>query len=152
MSDLRIDRLRWWHLPEVAAMEVAIFGPEAWSEGLLWTELSAGNDYRAVFEGERILGYAGTALNDTEMWLNNIAVDAEARRRGVARMLMDDLIGRAKLSGAKALYLEVAVDNVPAQRLYDGYGFYGIGVRRNYYQHTGTDAAVMRMDLSNSRP
>ncbi len=147
MSDLRIDRLRWWHLPEVAAMEVAIFGPEAWSEGLLWTELSAGNDYRAVFEGERILGYAGTALNDTEMWLNNIAVDAEARRRGVARMLMDDLIGRAKLSGAKALYLEVAVDNVPAQRLYDGYGFYGIGVRRNYYQHTGTDAAVMRMDL-----
>ena len=147
MSDLRIDRLRWWHLPEVATMEVAIFGPEAWSEGLLWTELSAGNDYRAVFEGERILGYAGTALNDTEMWLNNIAVDAGARRRGVARMLMDDLVGRAKLSGAKALYLEVAVDNVPAQRLYDGYGFYGIGVRRNYYQHTGTDAAVMRMDL-----
>jgi ribosomal-protein-alanine N-acetyltransferase len=142
-----MDRLRWWHLPEVAAMEVAIFGPEAWSEGLLWTELSAGNDYRAVFEGERILGYAGTALSDTEMWLNNIAVDAGARRRGVARMLMDDLIGRAKVSGAKALYLEVAVDNVPAQRLYDGYGFYGIGVRRNYYQHTGTDAAVMRMDL-----
>jgi ribosomal-protein-alanine N-acetyltransferase len=130
MNDLRIDRLRWWHLPEVALMEIAIFGPEAWSEGLLWTELSAGNEYRAVFEGDRIL-----------------AVDASARRRGVARMLMDDLLGRARAGGAKAVFLEVAVDNVPAQRLYDGYGFYGIGVRRNYYQHTGTDAAVMRMDL-----
>lgn len=147
MNELRIDRLRWWHLPAVAKMEVAIFGPEAWSEGLLWTELSAGNDYRAVFEGERILGYAGTALGDNEMWLNNIAVDETARRRGIARMLMDDLVARAKAHGAKALYLEVAVDNVPAQRLYDRYGFYGIGVRKNYYQHTGTDAAVMRMEL-----
>lgn len=147
MNDLRIERLRWWHLPAVARMETAIFGPEAWSEGLLWTELSAGNDYRAVFDGERILGYAGTALNGDELWLNNIAVAAEARRRGVARMLMDDLIARGRAQGVKAVYLEVAVDNVPAQRLYDGYGFYGIGVRKNYYQHTGTDAAVMRMDL-----
>ncbi|MDA1367191.1 ribosomal protein S18-alanine N-acetyltransferase [Glycomyces algeriensis] len=147
MNDLRIDRLRWWHLPAVAEMETAIFGPEAWSEGLLWTELSAGNDYRAVFDGERILGYAGTALNGDELWLNNIAVSAEARRRGVARMLMDDLIARGRGHGVKSVYLEVAVDNVPAQRLYDGYGFYGIGLRKNYYQHTGTDAAVMRMDL-----
>jgi ribosomal-protein-alanine N-acetyltransferase len=147
MNDLRIDRLRWWHLPAVAEMETAIFGPEAWSEGLLWTELSAGNDYRAVFDGERILGYAGTALSGDELWLNNIAVAADARRRGVARMLMDDLLARARARGVKSVYLEVAVDNVPAQRLYDGYGFVGLGVRKNYYQHTGTDAAVMRMDL-----
>lgn len=202
-EDLRIDRLRWWHLPEVARMETAIFGPEAWSEGLLWTELSAGNDYRAVFDRSgldaaartnpdrastadrlvsgatgsgravadgsapegiapegiapggpaladrepRIAGYVGVALGDTEAWINNIAVDAAYRRRGVARMLMDDALARARAAGAKALYLEVAVDNVPAQRLYDAYGFYGIGVRKNYYQHTGTDAAVMRMDL-----
>ncbi|KPC74251.1 alanine acetyltransferase, partial [Thermoactinomyces vulgaris] len=112
MNDLRIDRLRWWHLPAVAEMETAIFGPEAWSEGLLWTELSAGNDYRAVFDGERILGYAGTALSGDELWLNNIAVAADARRRGVARMLMDDLLARARARGVKSVYLEVAVDNV----------------------------------------
>jgi ribosomal-protein-alanine N-acetyltransferase len=86
-------------------------------------------------------------LNGSELWLNNIAVAAEARRRGVARMLMDDLIERARAHDVKSVYLEVAVDNVPAQRLYDGYGFVGLGVRKNYYQHTGTDAAVMRMDL-----
>ncbi|WP_030160383.1 ribosomal protein S18-alanine N-acetyltransferase [Glycomyces sp. NRRL B-16210] len=150
---LRIDRLRWWHLPEVARMETAIFGPEAWSEGILWTELSAGNDYRAVFDDDTgrddaaIAGYMGIALGDTEAWINNIAVDAAYRRRGIARMLMDDALARSRAAGAKAVYLEVAVDNVPAQRLYDAYGFYGIGVRKNYYQHTGTDAAVMRMDL-----
>ena len=151
-ADLRIDRLRWWHLPAVAEMEIEIFGPEAWSEGLLWTELSAGHDYRAVFDSaaedpDTIAGYAGTAFADTETWLNNIAVGAAYRRRGVGRMLMDDLIARARAGGAKSVFLEVAVDNVPAQRLYDSYGFVGLGVRRNYYQHTGTDAAVMRMDL-----
>ncbi|RRR99681.1 ribosomal protein S18-alanine N-acetyltransferase [Glycomyces terrestris] len=149
-GDLRIERVRWWHLSALARMEAAIFGPEAWSEGVLWSELAAGHDYRAVFDraaGDRIAGYAGAAFADAEAWINNIAVDEAYRRRGVARMLMDDLIARARAGGAKSVFLEVAVDNVPAQRLYDGYGFYGIGVRKNYYQHTGTDAAVMRMDL-----
>ncbi|MEU6860327.1 ribosomal protein S18-alanine N-acetyltransferase [Glycomyces sp. NPDC046736] len=145
--NLRIERLRWWHLSAVAAMEIEIFGPEAWSEAVLWTELSAGHDYRAVFDGERIAGYAGTAYSGDEAWINNIAVDAAYRRRGIARALMDDLIARARAGGAKALFLEVAVDNAPAQRLYDDYGFVGLGVRKNYYQHTGTDAAVMRRDL-----
>ncbi|MEU5872094.1 ribosomal protein S18-alanine N-acetyltransferase [Glycomyces sp. NPDC047369] len=153
-GELLIGRVRWWHLTEMARMETAIFGPEAWSEGLLWSELAAGHDYRAVFDrsapgpvSDRIAGYAGTAFADTEAWINNIAVDADYRRRGVATMLMDDLLARARAGGAKSVFLEVAVDNVPAQRLYDRYGFYGIGVRKNYYQHTGTDAAVMRMDL-----
>ncbi|MQM27110.1 ribosomal protein S18-alanine N-acetyltransferase [Glycomyces albidus] len=204
-GDFRIGRVRWWHLSAMARMESAIFGPEAWSEGLLWSELAAGHDYRALFDvavpghavadraefggadpgsalsdraagapasadrtpgaddsagsgaadrasggrdaDGRIAGYAGTAFTDTEAWINNIAVDEAYRRRGVASMLMDDLLARARAHGAKSVFLEVAVDNVPAQRLYDRYGFYGIGVRKNYYQHTGTDAAVMRMDL-----
>ncbi|WP_199038082.1 ribosomal protein S18-alanine N-acetyltransferase [Glycomyces salinus] len=144
---VRLGRLRWWHLAAVAEMEKEIFGPEAWSEALLWTELSAGHDYRAAFDGETVLGYAGMALGPGEAWINNIAVDPRARRRGVATLLMDDLLARARAAGAKAMFLEVAVDNEPAQRLYDRYGFYGIGVRKNYYQNTGTDAAVMRMDL-----
>ncbi|GAB3659006.1 GNAT family protein [Glycomyces tarimensis] len=146
-GDLHMGRLRWWHLPAVARMERMIFGPEAWSEGLLWTELAAGHDYRAVFCAERVVGYAGVALTGNEAWINNIAVDPDLRRRGIATMLMDDLVARARATGAKAVFLEVAVDNAPAQRLYDRYGFYGIGVRKNYYQYTGTDAAVMRMDL-----
>ncbi len=146
-GELRMGRLRWWHLTAVARMERVVFGPEAWSEGLLWTELAAGHDYRAVFDADRVVGYAGVALGGHEAWINNIAVDPERRRRGVATMLMDDIVARARAAGAKAVFLEVAVDNEPAQRLYDRYGFYGIGVRKNYYQFTGTDAAVMRMDL-----
>jgi ribosomal-protein-alanine N-acetyltransferase len=40
----------------------------------------------------------------------------------------------------------VAVDNAPAQKLYAGYGFDGIGIRKGYYQPSNTDALVMRRD------
>ena len=36
------------------------------------------------------------------------------------------------------------VDNDRAQRLYRRRGFAGIGIRRAYYQPSGTDALVMR--------
>ena len=146
-GDLQMGRLRWWHLPSVARIEQRVFGPEAWNEGILWTELAVGHDYRAVFDGDRLAGYAGASYTGPEAWVNNIAVAPEYRRSGVATMLMDDLLARARACRAKAVFLEVAVDNGPAQQLYDRYGFYEIGIRKNYYQITGTDAVVMRMDL-----
>jgi ribosomal-protein-alanine N-acetyltransferase len=48
--------------------------------------------------------------------------------------------------GVRSVLLEVAVDNEPAQRLYDAYGFVGVGVRKGYYQPSNTDALVMRRD------
>ena len=36
------------------------------------------------------------------------------------------------------------VDNRPAQKLYDSYGFEPVGVRRGYYQPSNTDALVMK--------
>ena len=38
-----------------------------------------------------------------------------------------------------------------AQRLYRSRGFEPIGVRHGYYQPSGTDALVMRLDLSRPR-
>jgi [ribosomal protein S18]-alanine N-acetyltransferase len=38
------------------------------------------------------------------------------------------------------------VNNGPAQRLYDRYGFQAVGLRRGYYQPSNTDALVMRRE------
>ncbi|MEX2393281.1 MAG: GNAT family N-acetyltransferase [Actinomycetota bacterium] len=51
-----------------------------------------------------------------------IAVDAEARRRGVATSLLDALITRARDEGKPALSLSVNTDN-PSRQIYERCGF-----------------------------
>jgi ribosomal protein S18 acetylase RimI-like enzyme len=46
------------------------------------------------------------------------------------------------------MFLEVRADNPRAQDLYRRFGFEEIGVRRGYYQPSGTDAIVMRREVA----
>lgn len=145
---VRVAPLRWWHLQRVAEIERDIFGDEAWTQGMLWSELAAGHYYRAALSGEELVGYAGLAFAPPdEAWVNNIAVAPSARRRGIASILLNDLLERARSKNVRSVLLEVAVDNVSAQILYDSFGFDTVGIRKGYYQPSNTDAAVMRMEL-----
>ena len=66
---------------------------------------------------------------------------------GVARELMDWVIGEARARGADELYLSVFVDNHRARRFYDRYGFEFVGL---YAFMVGTHADedhVMRLKL-----
>lgn len=148
MPDWDVAPLRWWHIEDLVAIEAELFGAEAWTAAMFWSELAARHHYRIVAEGQRILGYAGLALAGDEGWINNIAVRADAQRRGVARALLNHLVDRAGEQGVRRLALEVAVDNAPAQRLYDAFGFDGVAIRRGYYQPSNTDAVVMTKELT----
>ena len=143
---MRVERLRWWHLDDVLAIEADLFGAEQWTAAMFWNELAAGHHYVAAFDGDELIGYAGLALSLPEAWVNNIAVRRERQRHGVGRALLDELLAHGRRHGATQTLLEVAADNGPAQRMYDWYGFEVIGVRRGYYQPSNTDALVMRRD------
>lgn len=144
MSELEIVALRWWRLSELVVVEKELFGAEAWSEAMFWSELAAGHYYRLARRDGVTAGYAGLAVLDDQGWINNLAVCTHARRQGVGRALLTDLLAEAQRRGVDDVALEVAVDNMPAQRLYDGFGFEGVGLRRGYYQPSNTDALVMR--------
>ena len=66
---------------------------------------------------------------------------------GVEHMLVA-LLDEAKRRGVAHVDLEVRADNDSARRLYERHGFVDIAVRRNYYQPSGTDAIVMRLELT----
>ncbi len=69
-----------------------------------------------------------------------LAVAPPARRQGVAR----DLVTAVMAAVADLpVFLEVAAENAPAQRLYAAAGFTECGRRRNYYG-LGRDALVLR--------
>ena len=96
---------------------------------------------------------AGVALwrvTVDEAELLTIAVQADHRRRGVARALLDAVIERVRERGARKLFLEVGVDNPPARSLYAQAGFAEVGRRIGYYQrHQGfADALVLRLLLN----
>ncbi|MEH0824276.1 MULTISPECIES: ribosomal protein S18-alanine N-acetyltransferase [unclassified Micromonospora] len=146
MSHLvQLSRFRWWHIDEVLPIEADLFGAEQWSPAMFWNELANGHWYRVATEPDgAVLGYAGLTVQPDEAWVQNIAVRRDAQRRGVGRMLLEDLLAEAARWGARTVLLEVAADNAPAQKLYATYGFEPIGVRRGYYQPSNTDALVMR--------
>ncbi|MTK00856.1 ribosomal protein S18-alanine N-acetyltransferase [Micromonospora sp. CP22] len=146
MNQLGPARFRWWHIDEVLPIEADLFGAEQWSAAMFWNELSHGHFYRVYTDDEgAVLGYAGLAVAPPdEAWVQNIAVRRDAQRRGIGRLLLEALLTEAGRLGVRAVLLEVAADNVAAQRLYATYGFEPIGVRRGYYQPSNTDALVMR--------
>jgi ribosomal-protein-alanine N-acetyltransferase len=138
---MRITRFRWWHIAEVLPIEEDLFGAEKWSAAMFWNELAQRHFYLVAEENEKVAGYAGLAVVDQEeSWVQNIAVDRRAQRGGIGRQLLEALLAEA---GRRKVLLEVAVDNVPAQRLYAGYDFEPVGIRRGYYQPSNTDAVVM---------
>jgi [ribosomal protein S18]-alanine N-acetyltransferase len=142
-----LERLRWWHLDQVLAIEADLFGPEQWTAAMFWNELANNHHYVAAFarDGE-LVGYAGLAVVRPEAWVNNIAVRRDRQRGGIGRLLLEDVLSYGRAHGARHTLLEVAADNGPAQRMYDRYGFEVIGVRRGYYQPSNTDALVMRRE------
>jgi [ribosomal protein S18]-alanine N-acetyltransferase len=94
----------------------------------------------AVDDGD-LAGYLVCARYDQVWHLMNVAVDPQARRRGLARGLLATMLERA---GLEASYtLEVRTSNAPAITLYEQFGFRAAGKRPRYYQDTGEDALIM---------
>lgn len=137
-------RFRWWHIADVLPIEEDLFGPEKWSAAMFWNELAQRHHYLVALDGDLVAGYAGLAVvHSDEAWVQNIAVRRDRQRHGVGRLLLEALLAEVTRRRVTQVLLEVAVDNVAAQRLYATYDFEPVGIRRGYYQPSNTDALVM---------
>lgn len=138
-------------VPQVVALEAALFGRGAWNESMLRQELAApARTYVVAANGadpSTVLGYAGFWYDGDDAELMTIGVDSARQRQGIARRLMNWLVDAAGGLGARRMLLEVRVDNDPALALYRGFGFRVMGRRKRYYQPEGVDAFTMELDL-----
>jgi ribosomal-protein-alanine N-acetyltransferase len=143
---LRIERLRWWDLPAVRALEQQCFAPGDWSAETFWSELAQGETrhYLLARDVAEVVGYAGLAAGDGEAYVQTIAVAASHRGRRLGAALLRELLTEADRRGASTVDLEVRAGDPVAQGLYAKAGFVPIGRRRRYYAATGEDAVVMR--------
>jgi ribosomal-protein-alanine N-acetyltransferase len=85
-------------------------------------------------------------LRDGAWYLNNLLVDPQHRRRGVATELVGTYLESSRLVPSRGHTLEVRVSNAPAIGLYRGLGFRIAGTRAAFYPDNNEDAFVMRKD------
>ncbi|WP_354641001.1 ribosomal protein S18-alanine N-acetyltransferase [Kitasatospora camelliae] len=149
---VRLRPMRWWDIEPVMELELRLFPEDAWSRGMYWSELAEAHPggtrhYTvATTEDGTIVGYAGLMAVGTEGDVQTIAVDQRHQGGGLGTVLLTDLIEESARRGCAELLLEVRVDNLRAQQLYERHGFQPVGVRRGYYQPANVDALVMRLD------
>lgn len=117
---------------------------------LLGEALPGEQQQPARTDGRVLMGYLIAMQGVDEVHLLNITVAPAFQRQGWARFMLDALRLWSRGQGAHALWLEVRQSNVRARRLYEGYGFQTVGVRKGYYPLSTLqreDAVVMSLAL-----
>jgi len=145
---VRLVPMTLLHLEQAVEIERICF-TDPWTRGMFRSELELGDlSYaRAAMEGDRLVGYMLAVVIPEEIHLGNIAVRLEARRRGIAQMLLDDLMEAARREGVLRVTLEVRASNEIARNFYYRNDFIDIAIRKNYYRNPVEDAIVMLRSL-----
>ncbi|MBO0853999.1 MAG: ribosomal protein S18-alanine N-acetyltransferase [Nocardia sp.] len=150
VSAIRIEPMVRADIARCVELETLLFAEDdPWQEVAFRSELSAPHNRYVVARAGTgaMLGYAGIALlgNDEhpEAEIHTIGVDPAAHRAGIGARLLRALLAEAGKRGGP-VFLEVRTDNTPAIALYEKYGFHIIGLRKRYYQPSGSDAFTMR--------
>lgn len=134
-------------IPNVMDIERQSFSVP-WSEASFQNELY--NRYSITMVAEvkgTIVGYICVNQVADECHLLNLAVHPDYRRKGIATMLLENVICELKMYGCRFFYLEVRMSGFAAKKLYVNAGFRTVGIRKDYYTNPADDAVIMMMEL-----
>ena len=155
LKDIIIMRMSEHDLLEIVEIEEQS-GLSRWGWAAYYAELQSGNrelmlvaraTRSSIVELTPIAGYIVARETAGELHINNVAVRAEYRRRGIGAALLERVIQEARLRKANTAFLEVRSANLAAQALYEKSGFRAIARRANYYSEPREDAVVMSLVL-----
>lgn len=139
------------HAADVAALESAVMGSDAWKAALVADELPRKDrTWWAAFDGDTLAGYCGGWIVDGQVQILKIATDPAYRRRGIAAELLALVASDARNLGASEMTLEVRASNAGAQTFYERMGLRAIGTRPHYYSDR-EDAVIMTGPLPEAR-
>lgn len=143
MTDLNFKVMTEAHIEEIARLEKECFS-SPWSEACLKSELN--NNFARFFVAfcdGKISGYIGSHNIIGEVYITNVAVFSEYRRKGVGKALVEFLVDRMKSENAEFVTLEVRRSNINAISLYEKCGFQKVGERKSFYEKPVEDAILM---------
>ncbi|UCE78072.1 MAG: ribosomal protein S18-alanine N-acetyltransferase [Nitrospiraceae bacterium] len=147
LIDVTVDQMHETDLSEIVRIERASF-PTPWSETLFYNELRKEQAVIKVARTEiRIAGYIVANQVIDEGHILDLAVDPVFRRLGVASVLVEKIMNHFKENRCRAIFLEVRASSTGARRLYEGFGFSVLGIRKRYYSSPEEDAVIMTVKI-----
>ena len=135
------------HLEQILEIENMVFNYP-------WSRNQIENDLKCMVNVENIvflnngdvIGYVLGRIIDDEFHLNNIAVNKNYQSNNIGKFMIENLCIRLKNKCITTIYLEVSINNKPAQKLYDSFGFKQDGLRKDYYS-IGNHALLFNLKL-----
>ncbi len=142
-QNFMIRRMTEQDLDSLMVIEQEVFSMP-WSRKSYESELNNqwATYYVCDIEGE-LAAYCGMWVVFDEAHITNVAVARAYRQQGLALALLDAMEKTARQKHAQHISLEVRPSNSAALRLYQGFGFEQISVRKAYYQDNQEDALIM---------
>ena len=137
-------------LDALVALEERCFEADRLDRGSLRHALASLTMLGLVEEDhDKVRGYVLLRFRrqSTQVRILSLAVDPEARRRGVASALLKEVETAAQEQGVTELVLELREDNAAALALYRSLGFDQTGTLLAYY-HDKSDALRLSKPLS----
>lgn len=147
MDNIEIYEMTISDLDEISDILYSDFD-DFWTVSTLKGELENSNSQYIVAKlNNEIVGFAGIWKAVDDIHITDIVVRKDFRRQSIGSILLKQLISLAKKQNITAITLEVNYTNLPAQKLYEKFGFKRVGLRKKYYNNTD-DAVIMTKDFN----
>ena len=144
----KLRPMRASDLDRIMEIEPVIY-THPWTRGNFEDSMRVGYSCWVIDSGGVVTGYGVLMIGVREAHLLNLSIAPEWQRRGLGRTLLEHFVRIGRDSDAQQMFLEVRPSNTSARRMYAGYGFRDISIRRGYYPAAGgrEDAILMGLML-----
>ena len=147
MDNIKISKMNVSDLELIKDFLISDFD-DFWSYNVFKSELlNPSSEYIVAKLNDDIAGFGGIWKSVDDIHITNIVVRKNLRNQNIGSIILSNLIEIAKKSKDKnSLTLEVNTNNIPAQKLYEKFGFKKVGIRKKYYNNTD-DALILTKEL-----
>lgn len=106
------------------------------SREILENDLKKDSNYYLVATlNNTLVGYIGLSYVLDTADIISIVVKKDYTKKGIASLLLSEIISFCYKKEIKDIFLEVRKSNTPAQTLYNKFGFFKISERKKYYNN-----------------